>query len=292
MSRSSPIFSRLRDEFSAFPPPVIVFNKSHSGSRLLAQLLQSQGFYLGSRLNESEDAFDVLNLIRPLVETWYPDYSELFRNGDDAIEELARTVLLGHVADLPANTPWGWKLCETLYILPVLARIFPDATYVHLVRDGRDVAFCDHVAPVQPFWRKVYFDTDQIKHWNGWRLSRSAYRGSSHVFNARHWVNSVTVARHYGAMIGERYLEVRYEDLVNAPARFAEDLFAGLDRPLLAPQLASFVASVDPARKNKFDSQSWWKRRAALRVLEPTLTSFGYGDGETSALPRMTLKRS
>ena len=38
-----------------------------------------------------------------------------------------------------------------------------EARYIHLIRDGRDVAFSDHHAPDKAFWRKVYFNTDRIR---------------------------------------------------------------------------------------------------------------------------------
>src|ERR1700728_726520 len=62
--------------------PVIVFSASHSGSRLLALMLQRLGVYIGSRLNVSEDSLDVFELVRYLVEAHAPDYSRLFDEGD------------------------------------------------------------------------------------------------------------------------------------------------------------------------------------------------------------------
>ncbi len=58
--------------------PVIVFNASHSGSRLLALMLKRLGVFMGSNLNESEDSLDLFELVRYIVERHAPDYSGLF----------------------------------------------------------------------------------------------------------------------------------------------------------------------------------------------------------------------
>jgi hypothetical protein len=37
----------VRDKLQRFGPPIVVFNKSHSGSRLLARLLAEAGIFMG-----------------------------------------------------------------------------------------------------------------------------------------------------------------------------------------------------------------------------------------------------
>jgi len=47
---SSPTLDSFRGRFSSYSAPIIVFNKSHSGSRVLARLLEAAGVFMGSRL--------------------------------------------------------------------------------------------------------------------------------------------------------------------------------------------------------------------------------------------------
>ena len=206
----------VRDELKRFGPPIVVFNKSHSGSRLLARLIAEAGVFMGAHQNESNDSWDVLKLVEYLVSEYYPDYGPLWdvnRPPDRTLPGLIRDVFASHTEGLPPNAAWGWKLCETAYILPVLDFLFPDARYIHLIRDGRDVAFTDHRAPNRPFWKKIYFNTDGIMAWRGLKFHGRDYARRSHVYNAMHWANSVAVGRAYGAMLRDRYREVRYEDL-------------------------------------------------------------------------------
>lgn len=255
-------------------PPVVVFSASHSGSRLLAQMLKRLGVFMGSNLNESEDSLDLFDLVRYIVERHAPDFSNLFRHGDVALPFRAEAAFAAHLANRPAGEPWGWKLPETGHVLPVMSRLFPEARCIHLVRDGRDVAFSPFLAPKAAFWRKIYFNDDRIGSWRGHAMSQRAYRAHGHVFNAARWVNSVTLGRAHGAMLGERYLEVRYEALVADPAGELARLgaFLGVEPP--SPALAG--ADV------RSQSVGKWRQRPAREieevraVLEPTLAAFGY----------------
>lgn len=77
--------------------------------------------------------------------------------------------------------------------LGLIEELYPDAQYIHLVRDARDV-----VASTRERW--------------GWRVALGTA--------LRKWRLYVTTARAFGAKVGPaRYLELRYEDLVADPER-------------------------------------------------------------------------
>ena len=272
-------------------PPVIVFNASHSGSRLLALMLKRLGVFMGSNLNDSEDSLDLFEFVRYVVERHAPDFSTLFRFGDAALPFRAEAAINAHLADRPAGQPWGWKLPETSHVLPVMSRLFPEARCIHLVRDGRDVAFSPFLAPKAPFWRKIYFNDDQLGSWRGHAMSQRAYRAHGHLFNAARWVNSVTLGRAYGAMLGDRYLEIRYEALVADPARELSRLTAFLGLGPVTPSL--ICADV------RSQSVGKWRRQPARQIaelralLDPTLAAFGYAweaDGAGAGLGQQLMQ--
>jgi hypothetical protein len=266
----------VREALARFGPPIVVFNKSHSGSRLLTRLLDRSGIFMGAERNASGDALPILPIVQRLVVNHYPDYRPLFVRRD---EDLNRAILAAFEKHLRgfSGARWGWKLCETSYILPVLDAIFPEAHYVHLIRDGRDVAFSDHVWPRSPFWRKVYFNTANIRWWRGLPLSSVAYKLFAPLFNARHWVNSVTVGREAGRMAGPRYSEVRFEDLVDDFLATAIGILAALDVPPDRAALESVAAEVSSEPVGKFRRRSAFWRWLAMCELRPTLAAFGYG---------------
>lgn len=259
-------------------PPIVVFNKSHSGSRLLARVLAEAGVFMGARLNDSEDALDVLRLVEHYLDFHHPDDEAFRRNGDPALDALVMDVFSAHLRGARPGQPWGWKLSETHFALPLIARLFPRARFIHLVRDGRDVAFSNFNAPDTDRLRKIYFGTDRLQHWRGLPLTAAAYAAAPHLFNAQLWVASVTDARLRGQMLGERYREVRYEDLTLRFAETVSELFAWLglgDAGEVVTRLAHEVRVDSVGKFRDVDSR---RRAEALAVLGPTLAAFGYGD--------------
>ena len=282
---SSPTLDPFRAEYSRFCPPVIVFNKSHSGSRMLAQLLHTAGLSMGAHLNESWDSLDILELVEYLVTHYYPDYSPLWdlnRAPDTKLVTLIQQVFQRHLEGIKPAQHWGWKLCETAYILPVLDYCFPSAQFVHLIRDGRDVAFCDHKAPDSPFWRKVYFNTDLIRSYAGLSLTPANYRRQSYIYNALHWVNSVATGHYYGAMLRERYLVVRYEDLCKHFDASATWLLSTLglkhSSVLQTNQFGANVRDTSVGKHLQFPEK--WVRKV-VAIEKPLLLQLGYMKTDT-----------
>jgi len=259
-------------------PPVVMFSASHSGSRLLAQMLERLGVFMGADLNESHDSLPVFDLVRYLVEWHAPDFQPLLQHGDDELQGRVLTAFRDHIGSRSweprAARPWGWKLPETANVMPVIARLFPGARYIHLIRDGRDVAFSPFVAPKAPFWRKIYFNSDHITSWRGLRMTQRAYRSRGHLFNAARWVNSVTLGRAHGAMAGERYLEISYEAVVADPDAALARLAAFLQvEPGWAPLGEGEVRASSVGKW----LQAPRRELAEVRpILEPTLAAFGY----------------
>jgi len=288
-SRACHPLHQVRDELQALASPIVVFNKSHSGSRVLARVLAHGGVFLGSHRNESYDSLDLLELVRYVVPRYYPDYARLWHEDgahDALLPDLVRSVFRQHLDthDPAAARSWGWKLSETAYIIPLIDFLFPTAKYIHLIRDGRDVAFCDHVAPSEPFWKKIYFDTDRIASWRGYQLTGPAYRKCSYVYNTIHWVNSVRVGRSYGAMLRERYLEVRYEDLCRDFARTVERVLGFIGVASAAATIEALRPEIHANAIAKYRHASRWKLRRVLDIAKPELLALGYLPSETEGL--------
>jgi Sulfotransferase family/Protein of unknown function (DUF1232) len=259
---------------AAHGPPIVVYNASHSGSRLLTRMLARMGVYMGANLNASEDSIDIAELVEHIVLEHAPVFTNLFEVGDPMLGELAISAVAAHLSGRPPGARWGWKLCETGHALPVIARLFPDARFVHLIRDGRDVAFSTFVAPKHPYWRKIYFNTANIRSWRGLAMTQRAYRAHGPLFNAARWANSVSLGRGHGAMLGERYHEVRYEALVTEPARVARELAAHLELP--APALFGASLEIDVSRVGKWRAENPTELAEVCQLIGPTLRDFGY----------------
>jgi hypothetical protein len=107
----------------------------------------------------------------------------------------------GPIADHPRR--WGWKEPRSIYLLPFLHRQLPALRFLHVVRDGRDMALSENQNQVR-------------KHGDAVPLPEglSAAARSIALWS---WVN--LEARRYGEEhLGGRYLRVRFEDLCERPA--------------------------------------------------------------------------
>jgi hypothetical protein len=107
--------------------------------------------------------------------------------------------------------------------VPLLAAAFPAARFVHLVRDGRAVAYS--------LSRVTWWERDVVW-WLG--TTPGAWRqqgGDPWELCARHWVRELaSVDEGLRAVTPDRWLQVRYEELVDQPAATMRRVaaFAGL----------------------------------------------------------------
>ena len=124
---------------------------------------------------------------------------------------------------------WGDKTPMYMQNLRLLERLFPDALYVHLIRDGRDAATSFLAMP-----RGIVTET--------WMHPRTP------ADFACQWRAEVAAARRLGRRVGGRYLEVRYEELVADVGATLRRIcaFAGLD---FEPAMADYAGSVDVSGK-------------------------------------------
>jgi hypothetical protein len=124
---------------------------------------------------------------------------------------------------------WGDKTPMYMQNLRLLERLFPDARFVHLIRDGRDAALSFLEMP-----RGLVTET--------WMHPRTPADFASQ------WRTEVGAARRLGRRVGPRYVEVRYEDLIadvgGALRRICA--FGGLE---YEPAMADYAGNVDVSAK-------------------------------------------
>ena len=99
----------------------------------------------------------------------------------------------------------GDKTPAFVWEIPLLAAAFPAARFIHVVRDGRDVALAFKALTHRP--------PDTLPD------------------GVIYWRNHVRAGRRFGQALPGRYIEVRYEDLLDDPRRELETLCAFLDLP-------------------------------------------------------------
>jgi hypothetical protein len=218
--------------------PVIVLGVSRSGTTLLKAMLDahsqlaipSESYFipqLWHRHGEhpERDAFvEDLRLLSRIRE-WGVDPDDVGTRLPErpTFPEAVRAIYAVY-AESKGKPRYGDKTPLYMQYLDVLARAFPDASYVHIVRDGRDAALSLLAMTRRP------------------RFNLSRPRGVGDFACA--WRREVRAARRFGR--ARRYLELRYEDLVADPEARLREVCAFLELEYEPPML-EYHRHEDPA---------------------------------------------
>lgn len=265
--------------------PVFVVGCARSGTTLLYHVLVSSGAFVNYR---AETHFYDMMLPRygslasraerkRLADEWTA--SEAFgKFGVDAEEVRSRIVedcrtggdVLRAAFEAAARRQGRprWAECTPLHLLHMerIKREIPDAVFLHIIRDGRDVALS---------LRKV-----------GWVNPLPWDRGRELEVAAWGWEWMVRKGRAAGRRIGEDYHEVRFEELVRAPreavARIGRHVGRELDWDVITANPVGSVARPNTAFTSEgeggnegFDPIFRWKRQCSSEELASLEASIG-----------------
>ena len=122
------------------------------------------------------------------------------------LEEAVRSVFVTYALSR-GKSRWGDKTPGYLLSMDLVGGLLPEARFVHLIRDGRNVALS-----------LVAID----KPWAPNDLGRAALR----------WRRRIETGRKLGHALGpERYREIRYEDLIDNPEAILRDVCTYIEIP-------------------------------------------------------------
>jgi hypothetical protein len=225
-------------------PPLFVLGVSRSGTTMLRVILdRSRGiaipdetFFVPQLAHRHRGIVDPTELVEdlrrlPRLAAWEigaDDLAARLRPGM-TISQALDAVFSAYAAkhDKPR---WGEKTPMYMRHLGLIDRLFPDAQYVHLIRDGRDAAL-------------AFLDMPEGVVTRTWAHPRSP------AGFACEWRTEVVRARGLGRRVGSsRYLEIRYEDLVADTEAVVRSVcsFAGLS---FDPEMLDYAGAVDVSAK-------------------------------------------
>jgi hypothetical protein len=215
--------------------PLLIVGVDRSGTTLLSLMLDSHSelaipyeskfftryFRERARFGDLEDIQARTALVRsmlnePTVSQWevVPSLAQI---------DLTRCATLGGAIDALFSAYagargkrfWGDKTPAYITQIHVLNRLFPNAKYIHIVRDGRDVA----ISLMQQWW------------------------GPNDFASALHyWTTRVDAARKMLAMLPSgRVLQVRFEDLVADPKATLREISTFLELEFEENMVAQYV---------------------------------------------------
>ena len=224
-------------------PPLLVLGVRRSGTTLLRVMLDrhpdlavpDESYFIPQLADRQRPHIDVdafLDDLRrlPTIREWEVplDHVRARLSSGMPLGEAIGAVYETYAA-IRGKHRWGDKTPMYMQRLSLLERLFPDARYVHLIRDGRDTAVSFLSMPAGIVTRT-------------WAHPETAAEF------ACQWRAEVEAARALGGRVGGRYLETRYEELVADPERELRRIceLAALE---FDPAMLEYAGKVDVSAK-------------------------------------------
>jgi hypothetical protein len=254
--------------------PVFVVGCPRSGTTVLYHMLLSAG---GFAVYRSES--NVFNLLVPrfggmrsrsdrqaLMDAWLN--SLLFRVSGLNSAEITRLVLeechdggdflrivMGEVARSQGVNRWADCTPEHILSMKEIKRQIPDAIFIHIIRDGRDVALS---------YAK-----------QGWAYPLPWDQGKQLSVAGLYWKWIVGRGRAIGRSLGMDYREVRFEQLVSHPRETLSELGKFIDHELDYDRIQQAgIGSVSTPNSSfgveggHFDPVARWKTKMATKEIQ------------------------
>jgi len=204
--------------------PVVIGATGGSGTRVVARIAKLAGYNLGTNLNSAEDALEFYSFhdkwinpfvcaerVRKKMTPW-----QLARMKEDFHAAVAR-----HVPEPERRAArWGWKAPRSIYLLPFLHAEFDQLKFIHLLRDGRDMALSKNQNQLRKHGRCILRWRERLFH-------------SLPERSALLWERVNLVAADYAeARLHHNYLRVRFEDLCAKPLEGTVRILNFLETPI------------------------------------------------------------
>ncbi len=242
--------------------PVVIGGTGGSGTRTISRILTHAAFSLGENLNVANDSLDLAAFLHHWVPQWVEaGGQDLGGNRQERMDRHFLAALVRLRGENPQEKDnWLIKNPRLMFILPFVNRHFPTFKFVHLVRDGRDMAFSGNQGQL------AYLGSKFLEH---------PVDKTNPVHSAELWAKANMEIHHYGkTILNGRYLQIRFEDLCHQPQETATKLFHFLGQK---GDVVEASAEITPP-----SSLGRWKKEPShllslvQKACQPALDAFGY----------------
>jgi hypothetical protein len=274
--------------------PLVVIGMHRSGTRLLVEVLGKLGVFMGADRQADSESVVFMRINEEILHQCGAFWSEpmaahFVLAQPDAVEQCAasaREALAAqldqyaggwHLSSKPHEwPPFGWKDPRNTFTLPVWKQIFPNLRAIHIVRHGVDVAASlasRHAAALRAATGEAIPPALTVIRDHGLGIL-SSRRGWTLAEALTMWEQYVEKARQECAALGERSLEVRYEDLLTQPEQAIPVIARFCGVPLPAPH-EMFTDNLNLGRAFAFRRDT--ELAAFAGSVREILARYGYG---------------
>ncbi len=246
--------------------PVLIMGRGHSGTRVLSYACTHLGIQLGttSATGDADDRTFTRTIKKIAGRNLQPP---AYGNVDE--KDLARfqkAVFRYYKKIGSQEALWGWKFPETYLIGPYVERTFPQARYIHMVRDGRDLAFKRHLTddPERRLGRKL--------------LTQIGAMGLPHHLQAAlSWAFQVDRFDAFcGGLPADRVFYLRFEDMCLQPLALMHRLCDFLRIPMTVDCERYLARQLEAGKIAQYKSEEPEKIRDVEKAVGATLKRHGY----------------
>lgn len=246
--------------------PVLLMGRGHSGTRVLSFACMHLGIQLGtSAATGDADDRTFTRTIKKIAARNLPPCTPDTVQGKDLIR-FQNAVSRYYKTIGSPQTFWGWKFPETYLIGAYVARTFPQARYIHMVRDGRDLAFKKHLTddPKRKLGKKL------LSHLNAMDMPHHLQAGLSWAFQ----VDQFDVFR--TTLNAAQVFDLRFEDLCRQPMVCMQGLCDFLNIPMTERCERYITEQLEAGKIGQFKNEDPAKISEVADLISSTLKRYHY----------------
>jgi hypothetical protein len=233
-------------------------------------IIEAQNVFMGAPLNAEKDALIIGNFLEHHINPVLSYTRSLnYRLADlpTSLRNTTLSALENAIKEMLACKPtdqlrWGFKNPRSMFVLPFIQTLYPDFMFIHVVRDGRDIALSAN-------------KNQPLKHFRA-AFPESNIPTESPEAAIRLWAKTnQEVAAWCAEHKKNRYLCVRYEALCLLPETEIATLLDALQIPTAERKDVSHLVSAPPGI-GRWQQLPLVQKLALNAAAQETLKQFSY----------------
>lgn len=200
-----------------FDNPLVICGTGGSGTRALTEIMLSFGYFMGAKSNPAHDSLAISSFLGANINEYVSSTQWINRVlGEESlstrkisgIKSMRREFDMAFAEHLGVEKSigkrWGWKAPRSIYLLPFLTHRFSNMRVIHLVRDGRDMAYSDN--------------QNQLKRNSSSVLTKDELNLPTPLKSIILWSKiNCACALYCESNLKSNYMRIRFEDLCSEP---------------------------------------------------------------------------